>query len=52
MSQKKEGTHVDAALGVMVKGLEAELSERLSGRKNDNAPSIPNDFIDADADDQ
>lgn len=44
--------NVDAALGVMVKGLEAELSERLSGRKNDNAPSIPNDFIDADDDDQ
>ena len=36
--------NVDAVLGVMVKGLERELDERLrGGHKNNNAPSTPTD---------
>mmetsp|Transcript_21395 Transcript_21395/g.43993 ORF Transcript_21395/g.43993 Transcript_21395/m.43993 type:complete len:393 (-) Transcript_21395:1568-2746(-) len=37
--------NVDAVLGVMVKGLERELDERLrGGHKNNNAPSTPTDM--------
>ena len=37
--------NVDAVLGVMVRGLEKELDERLEGKiKNKNSPSTPADF--------